>query len=128
MLRWCLVCVICNSNSFHFFIVKLCIMIVHSMNTFDKYFFHFGWLLNLDIFFHLKWVGVIWFVYSEAVSILYTPCKRSLGRYTVLSLGGWGGGGILKAFLTAQFLFMFKLCIMIVYTLKICTYYFVHLS
>ena len=30
MLRWCLVCVICNSNSFNFFIFKLCIMIVHT--------------------------------------------------------------------------------------------------
>ena len=29
MLRWFLVCVICNSSSFHSFIFKLCIMIEH---------------------------------------------------------------------------------------------------
>ena len=31
----CIVCVICILNSFHSFIFKLCLMIVH---TFDKYF------------------------------------------------------------------------------------------
>ena len=31
MLRECLVCVICNSYSFHSFIFKLCIMIVHTL-------------------------------------------------------------------------------------------------
>ena len=33
MLRWFLVCVICNSKSFHSIIFKLCIMIVHSLNV-----------------------------------------------------------------------------------------------
>ena len=39
MLTWCLVSVICNFNSFHVFIFKLCITIVHTLNvcTFDKY-------------------------------------------------------------------------------------------
>ena len=48
MLRWCPICVICNSNSFHFFIFKLGIMIVHTLKmctshlcTFDKYFLIF---------------------------------------------------------------------------------------
>ena len=48
MLRWCLVCVMCNSNSFHSLLFKLCIMIVHTLNmytsflcTFDKYFLIF---------------------------------------------------------------------------------------
>ena len=43
MLRWCLVCVICNSNSFRSFIFKLCIMIVHTLKmcTFDQYFLIF---------------------------------------------------------------------------------------
>ena len=31
MIRWRLVCVICNSNSFHSAIFKLCIMIVHTL-------------------------------------------------------------------------------------------------
>ena len=48
MLRWFLVCVICNSKSFHSLIFKLCIMIVHTLNMclsflckFDKHFFIF---------------------------------------------------------------------------------------
>ena len=59
MLRWFLVCVICNSKKFHSLIVKLCIMIVHTLimclpflYKFDKYFLILG-LLNLDIFSHL---------------------------------------------------------------------------
>ena len=44
MLRGCLVCVICNSNSFHFFIFKLCTMIVHTppiLYTFREFLIHF---------------------------------------------------------------------------------------
>ena len=48
MLRWFLVCVICNSKSFHSLIFKLCIMIVHTLNMchpflckFDKHFLIF---------------------------------------------------------------------------------------
>ena len=47
ILRWCMVCVICNSNSFHSVILKLCIMIVHNnenvhlLVTFDEYFLIF---------------------------------------------------------------------------------------
>ena len=37
MLRGCLVCVICNSSSFHSFIFKLCIMIVHTLNMYTLY-------------------------------------------------------------------------------------------
>ena len=54
----CLVCVICSSKSFHFFLLKLCIMIVHILKTCTYYFAHisrlfflFFWgLLNSDIF------------------------------------------------------------------------------
>ena len=46
MLRWCLVCVICTVTqmfSFHFFIFKLGIMIVHTLKmcTLHEYCFHF---------------------------------------------------------------------------------------
>ena len=41
MLRECLVCVICNSSSFHSFIFKLCIMIVHSLKMYTLYFYTF---------------------------------------------------------------------------------------
>ena len=37
MLRGCLVCVICYSSSFHSFIFKLCIMIVHTLNMYTLY-------------------------------------------------------------------------------------------
>ena len=40
MLRWCLVCVICNSNSVHFFIFKLCIMSVHTFKMCTSHFTH----------------------------------------------------------------------------------------
>ena len=36
----CLVCVSCNSNSFHFFIFKLCQMIVHTLKMCTSYFVH----------------------------------------------------------------------------------------
>ena len=52
MLRWCLVCVSCNSNRFHFFIFK-CSNIgdVHlSSCAYLKLFSHFWWVFNLDIF------------------------------------------------------------------------------
>ena len=34
----CLVCAICNSNSFHSFILKLCLMIVHTLEMCTSYF------------------------------------------------------------------------------------------
>ena len=40
MLRGCLVCVICNSNSVHFFIFKLCAMIVHTLMMCTSHFVH----------------------------------------------------------------------------------------
>ena len=46
----CLVCVICNSNSFHSFIFKLFLMIVHTLKMCTSYFniFLFLGVLNLD--------------------------------------------------------------------------------
>ena len=40
MLRGCVVCVICNSNSFHSFIFILYIMIVHTLKMCTSYFVH----------------------------------------------------------------------------------------
>ena len=37
MLRGCLVCVICNSNSIHSYIPKLCIMIVHTLKIYTSH-------------------------------------------------------------------------------------------
>ena len=54
--KGCLVCVICNSNSFHSFIFKLCTMIVHTLDLCTSYyvyiscFFSFLAVLSLDFF------------------------------------------------------------------------------
>ena len=48
MLRGCLVCVTCNSNSIHYFIFKLCIMIVHTLKTCTSHFF--AHLINIFLF------------------------------------------------------------------------------
>ena len=53
MQRWCLVCVICYSNTFHSFIFKLCIMIVHTLSLFCAHliiFSQFWRVLNLELF------------------------------------------------------------------------------
>ena len=57
MHRGCLVCAICNSNSFCSFIFKLCVMIVHILKICTFYFVHNLWifshflgLLDLDFF------------------------------------------------------------------------------
>ena len=58
------VCEICNSNSFHSFIFKLCVMIIHTLKiqcVFNKY-FHFFNGVELRHFFYLKLVGGVWFV------------------------------------------------------------------
>ena len=53
----CLVCVICNSNSFYSFLYKLCIMIVHTLKMCTSYYMHISWIsfsfvgiLNINIF------------------------------------------------------------------------------
>ena len=44
ILRACLVCVICNSNSIHLFIFKLCILIVHTLKMCTTHFMHISWI------------------------------------------------------------------------------------
>ena len=98
MLRGSLVFVICNSSTFHSFISKLSIMIVHTLNMCTLYFAHlitiflFLGLLNLDIF------------PSEMLrgSLVFVICNSSTFHS-----------------------FISKLCIMIVHTLNMCTLYFV---
>ena len=94
MLRGCLVCAICNSNSIHSFIFKLCIMIVHTLKMCTLYFIHISWIffyffgvLNIDIFSLEK---LRWFLFCV---ICNSKSFHSL---------------------------LFKLCIMIVHTLNMC--------
>ena len=51
MLRRCLVCVICNSNSFHSLIFKLCIMNVQTLNMYIYYTVLCAHLI--DVFYYL---------------------------------------------------------------------------
>ena len=102
MLRGCLVCVICNSNSIHFFIFILYIMIVHTLKmctyhfVHDSYFLSYFWrVLNLDIFPSVMLRGCLVCVICNSNSIHS---------------------------------FIFILYIMIVHTLKMCTLHFVHIS
>ena len=94
----CLVCVICNSKSFHSFSFKLCIMIVQILKMCTSYFVHISWIfsqfwrvLNLDIFLSKMLRGCLVCVICNSNSFHF---------------------------------FIFKLCIMIVHTLKMGTYYF----
>ena len=45
MLRGCVVCVFFSSNSFHFWIFKLCIMLVHTLQIFTSYFVHIWYFI-----------------------------------------------------------------------------------
>ena len=100
MLRWCLVCVFCNSKSFHSLVIKRCIMSYHTMNicTFyfvyiDKYFLMFR-AVELSHCFHLKFLGV---------------------------------SGCLICNSSSFHSFIFNFSIMIVHILNMCTLYFVHI-
>ena len=98
----CLVCVICNSKSFHSFLFKFCIIVIfHILKMCTSNFVHISWIffnfwevLNLDIFPFkmLRW-------WMDCVIC----CSESF-HYSI-----------------------FKLCIMIVHTLKMCTFNFVHI-
>ena len=44
------VCVICNSECFHSFLFKLCLMIVHVLKMCTFYFAHVSFFLNFDGF------------------------------------------------------------------------------
>ena len=97
MLRGCLVCVICNSDSIHSFLFKPCIMIVHTLKMCTYNFVHilhffkkFFMVLNLDIFFlfkMLRWclVCVICnsnsfhsLIFKLCIVIVYTLNKSTL--------------------------------------------------
>ena len=96
----CLACVICNPNSFHSFKFKLCIMIVHSLKMFislflctcHDYIFSFLGVMNIEIF--------------------LSKCND----------GVWQGCLVCVICNFNSFLsFTFKLCKLIVHTLKMCT-------
>ena len=103
MLRGCLVCVICISKSIHSFIFKLCTMIVHTL----KMCMHFLFCTGFIIFFSFL-MGV------ELRHFFHPQC-----------LGGCLACVICNS--KSIHAFIFKLCIMIVHTLNMCTSYFVRL-
>ena len=81
----CLVCVICNSKSFHFFLFKLCIMIIHTLNMclpflckFDKHFLIFR-AVELRHFFPsemLRGCLVCVICSSSSIQTLYYDCSH----------------------------------------------------
>ena len=99
----CLVCVICNSNSFHSFIFNLCIMIFHFIE--DVHLLFCAHLINIFTFF--TGVELRHFFPSEM-------CRGCLVCVICNS--------------NSFHSFIFNLCIMIVHTLKMCTFYFVYIS
>ena len=101
MLRWCLVCVICtcNSNSFHSFIIKLCIMIAHTLKMCTS-------SRALPI---LCTTGIFW-------GMLNTSLPPFGCLHCVICV---------KSASQSFHSFIFKLCIMIIHTLKMYTSYFV---
>ena len=103
MLRGCLVCVICNSNSIHSFIFKLCTMIVHTLKMCTFYFVHF----SLNFFSFLTGVKLkTFFPFAMLRGCLACVICNSNSIHS----------------------FIFKLHTMIVHTLKMCTFYTVHVS
>ena len=90
MLRGCLVCVICNSNSIHSFIFKLCTMIVHILKMCTSYFVH---------------VLLVFFLFLTGVEPRHFFHRQCLGgaKYVICNSNSIHS-------------FIFKLCIMIVHT------------
>ena len=102
MIRGCLVCVICNSNSNYSFIFKLYTMIVHTLKMCTLYFVH------ISYFFFSFLTGVVLrhFFSSEMLrGCLVCVICNSNSIHSLIS----------------------KLCILIVHTLKMCTSYIVKL-
>ena len=75
MLRWCLVCVICKSNSFYSFIFKLCIMIVCKLKMASRILYSFdGYFLmlrgvDLIYFFPSICLGSVCFMQSVTATV-----------------------------------------------------------
>ena len=87
MLRGCLVCVICNSNSIHSFIFKLCIMIFHTLKMCTFYFvrlFHcfFSLMMGVEPR-HFSHLSVCPQHFRGDCSLLYTELMAPIGWRSV---------------------------------------------
>ena len=101
MLRWFLNCVICNSKSFHSSIFKLCIMIVHTLNICPSFLCK---LYNIFLLLGLLTLDIFPSEMFKGCLVCVICNSNSIQS------------------------FIFKLCKMIVHTLKMCTSYFMHIS
>ena len=95
MLRGCLACVICNSNSIHSFIFKLHTMIVHTLKMCTSYIVHISFF----------------FSFLTGVEHRHFSPSEMLRRCLVCVICNFNSIHSI----------IFKLCIMIVHTLKMCT-------
>ena len=157
MLRGCLVCVICNSYSSHSCMFILYLMIVHTLKMRLLFCAHFIFsnflrVLNLDIFSIIKAKGVprLCNLKLQQYSILYIQtlhndcshiedahllfCARFITFLTGVELRLFFPSVMLRGCLVCVICnsnsihyFIFKLCRMIVHTLKMCCSYFVHI-
>ena len=102
MLRGFLVCVICNSNSIHSFIFILNMMIFHTLKMCTSHFVHISYFLS-----YFWWELNLDIFPSEMLRgcLVFVICISNSIHY-----------------------FIFKLCLMVVHTLKMCTSYFVQIS
>ena len=101
MLRWCLVFVICNT--FHSFIFKLCKMIVHTLK-----------MCTLLFCAHL--INIFSFLMGVQLRHFFHP--KSL----------WGCLVCVICYSNIVNSFIFKRCIMVFHTMKMCSSYFVQIS
>ena len=95
----CLVCVICNSKCFHSFIFKRCIMIVYTLKICTFYFVHISWIFLKNSHF--------WAVLN--IDIFQFKMLRWCQVCVICN------SNIIHSF-------KFKLCIIIVHTLNMCTF------
>ena len=98
----CVVCVICYSNSIHSFIFIIYIMIVYTLKMCTSYFAHVSYFFS---------------IFLRVLNLDIFSIRNDKG---VPSFCIWNSNSIRS--------FIFKLCIMIFHTLKMCTFYFVHFS
>ena len=140
MLRWCLVCVICNSNNFH----SLNIQTLHNDCSYIEHVHLIFWAHFINIFFifkavehcfHLKCLGGVCFVLSVAQVVfipLYTYILCTFDYifwsielrhfYVYTTFGVLMMYNLCVICCSNRFhCFIYKLWIMIVHTLKICT-------
>ena len=109
MFKGCLVCVICNSNSIHSFIFKLCIMVVHHERCVPSILCTFNFFLLNDSS-HIINVHLLYYAH-------FTIFFHFAGFELELKKVRW----CVMCKLNSSHFLIFKLCVISVHTLNMCT-------